>query len=46
MKKIKSDGAIIAISFLALILAIPLGILLAFAYLGRIVIRLCEAWKW
>jgi hypothetical protein len=33
-------------SFLALLISIPLGILLAFAYLGRIVIRLCEALRW
>lgn len=32
-------------SFLALLISIPLGILLVFAYLGRIVIRLCKAWE-
>ncbi len=39
----KNNSMLIIFSFLALLLAIPLGILLAFAYLGRIIIRLFEA---
>ncbi|MDH7513524.1 MAG: hypothetical protein QHH14_11320 [Clostridiales bacterium] len=38
----KNNGVLAVLSVLALLLAIPLGILLAFAYLGRIVVRLCE----
>jgi len=42
----KNSSTIFAVSILTLLLAIPLGILLAFAYLGRIVIRLFEALRW
>lgn len=42
----KNNGVLAVFSILALLIAIPLGFLMAFAYLGRIVVRLCGAWKW